>query len=63
MTDQQKTVQDAPESADGSRRAFIKKAGVAAAAAPAATLLLSARATPALAQLSGVGLNPGTNPP
>ena len=58
MTDHEKRAQDAPESADESRRAFIKKAGMAAAAAPAATLILSAKT--AQATVSGI---PGTGIP
>ena len=46
---------EASESAAESRRAFLKKAGTAAVAAPAATLLLSAKAAKADAAPSGLG--------
>ena len=45
---------DTPESATQGRRAFLKKAGTAAVAAPAATLLLSAKAAKANIPASGV---------
>ena len=54
MTDQKKTVQHATEANDDSRRAFVKKAGVAAVAAPAATLLLSAKSAKAVVDVSGL---------
>ena len=54
MTDERKAVQAAPDSADSSRRAFVKKAGIAAAAAPAATLLLSSKQAKAIIDVSGI---------
>ncbi len=54
MSDKEKGLYDAPETTDTSRRAFVKKAGVVAAAAPAATLLLSAKQAKAEIDVSGM---------
>ena len=53
-------VEETVDTADKSRRAFVKKAGMAAAAAPAATMLLSAKATKAEMRISGLRDDDGT---
>lgn len=61
MANDKKEAQDSepeeivPEDIAKERRDFLKKAAATVAAAPLATLLLSAKATPAQAALSGMG--------
>ena len=60
MADEKKKAQDngleetMPEDTSKERRDFLKKAGATVAAAPAVTLLLSAKAAKAVTQVSGI---------